>query len=151
MDGGQVASTTHQIRQRPPLRALALAAVLMVVGLVLVLMAELLDGNLALTVIGLVVLALGLALFGTSWWASRVTRVQVLLDDDGYSIEGRDSALSGRWSDVGRVTRGSDRITLYRADGHRVQLIVPSGHPSELDNLGADIIRRLDADRGYSS
>jgi len=146
-----VASTTHQIRQRPPLRALALAAVLMLVGLVLVLMAELLDGNLWLTVTGLLVVGAGLVLFGTAWVASRVARVQVVLDEDGYVIQGRESALSGRWADVKRLTRGSDRITLYRGDGHRVQLVVPGGHPSELDDLGADITRRLDADRGYRS
>ncbi len=122
----------------------------MAVGLVVVLMAELLDRNLALSVIGLIVLGLGLALFGAAWWASRVTRVEVVLDDDGYAIEGRDSAFSGRWADVTRVTRGADRITLHRSDGQRVQMIVPRGHPSELDELGADITRRLDADRGYA-
>jgi len=146
-----VASTTHQIRQRPPLRALALAAVLMLVGLVLVLMAEILDSNLWLTVAGLIVVGAGLALFGTAWVSSRTSRVQVVLDEDGYVIKGRESALSGRWADVKRLTRGPDRITLHRGDGRRVQLVVPGGHPSELDDLGTDITRRLDADRGYGS
>jgi hypothetical protein len=123
----------------------------MLVGLVLVLMAELVDHNLVLTVGGLVILVLGLALFGTSWWLVRITRVQVVLDDDGYVIQGRESGLSGRWADVSRVTRGTDRITLFRSDGNRVQLIVPRGRLADLDGLGADITRRLDADRGYGS
>jgi hypothetical protein len=146
-----VAATTHEVRQRPPLRALALAAVLMVVGLVLVLMAQILDENLLLTVGGLVVLVLGALLFGVSLFIARAMRIRVVLDDDGYVIQGRDATQSGRWADVRRVTRTADRVTLYRADGSRVQLVVPRGRPSDLDSLGEDIAQRLDADRGYGS
>lgn len=141
----------HRVRQRPPLRALVLSAGLMLVGLVLVLMADLLDRNLPLTVAGLVVLGLGVVLFGVSFWVARAMRVEVVLDEAGYAFQGRDSAQSGRWADVRRVTRGADRISLFRADGTRVQLVVPRGRPADLDALGADIARRLDADRGYGA
>lgn len=141
----------HRVRQRPPLRALVLSAGLMLVGLVLVLMAELLDRNLPLAVAGLVVLGLGVVLFGVSFWVARATRVEVVLDEQGYAIQGRDTAQSGRWADVRRVTRAADRISLFRADGTRVQLVVPRGRPADLDALGADIARRLDADRGYGA
>jgi len=144
-----VAATTHQVRQRPALRALALAALLMLVGLVLVLMADLLDRNLALTVIGLLALVLGAALFGASWWVARAARMQVVLDEDGYAIQGRDSAQEGRWADVRRVTSAAGRITLFLADGTRVLLAVPRGRRDDLDALGADIARRLDQNRGY--
>mgnify|MGYP000966872978 FL=1 len=50
---------------------------------------------------------------------------------------------------MGRVTRGSDRMTLHRKDGTRVQLVVARGAHADLDALGADIARRLDANRGY--
>lgn len=144
-----MAASTHQVRQRPPLRALGLAAVLMLVGLVLVLMAELLDSNVPLLVLGFVVIGLGLVLFGTSVWLARSMRVHVVLDDDGYVIQGRDASEAGKWADVGRVTRGNDRITLYHKDGTRVQLLVTRGGSADLDLLGADIARRLDASRGY--
>ncbi len=146
-----MAASTHQVRQRPSLRALVLSGVLMLVGLVLVLMAELLDHNIALTVLGLVVVLMGLALFATSWWAARGMRVQVVLDEDGYAMQGRDSAQTGRWGDVRQVTRSHDRVTLYLADGSRVQLVVPRGRVDDLDALGTDIAHRLDAHRGYGT
>lgn len=146
-----MAATTHQVRQRPALRALALAALLMLVGLVLVLMADLLDRNLALTVTGALALVLGAGLFGASWWVARAARMQVVLDEDGYAIQGRDSAQAGRWADVRRVTSASGRITLFLADGNRVLLAVPRGRHDDLDALGADIARRLDQNRGYRS
>lgn len=144
-----MAASTHQVRQRPPLRALGLSAVLMLVGLVLVLMAELLDSNAPLLVLGFVVIALGLVLFGISVWVVRTMRIHVVLDEDGYVIQGRDATEAGKWADVGRVTRGNDRITLYHKDGTRVQLRVSHGDGSDLDALGDDISRRLDANRGY--
>lgn len=147
--GGVVAASTHQVRQRPPLRALALSALLMLCGIVLVSMAELLDSNVPLLVVGLVVIALGLVLLGISLWIARVARVRVVLDEDGYLLQGRDVAETGKWADVGRVTRTHDRITLHHKDGTRVQLIGTRGVGSDLDALGADIAQRLDAHRGY--
>jgi hypothetical protein len=146
-----MAATTHQVRQRPPLRALGLAAVLMLVGVVLVLMAEVIDSALALVVIGLIVIGLGLALFGASVWVARTSRVHVVLDEDGYVIKGRDRTEAGAWKDVTRVTRGADRATLHHVDGTRVQLVVARGGEADLDALGEDIARRLDANRGYGA
>ena len=76
-------------------------------------------------------------------------RVHVVLDDDGYVIQCRDATEAGKWADVGRVTRNNDRITLYHKDGTRVQLRVTRGGSADLDALGEDIARRLDANRGY--
>ncbi|MCB0910443.1 MAG: hypothetical protein KDB60_02370 [Propionibacteriaceae bacterium] len=146
-----MAASTHQVRQRPPLRALALSAILMFVGIMLVLMAQLLDSNVALLAVGLVVVALGFALFAASAWVARAMRVHVVLDEDGYVLQGRDATEAGKWSDVGRVTRGRDRITLHHRDGTRVQLVVARSAGADLDALGADIAEHLDANRGYGA
>lgn len=142
-------ASTHQIRQGPQVRALALAAVLMLLGVVVVLMAQLIDANPLLLVIGLVVIGFGFALLGGVAWVTRAARVRVVLDEDGYAIEGRGTTETGKWSDVGRVTRGNDRITLHHKDGTRVQLVVARSASADLDALGADIAQHLDADRGY--
>jgi hypothetical protein len=146
-----VASTTHEVRQRPPVRALALAGLLMLVGLVLMLMATLLEAGLPLTVIGLVVIGLGLGLFLASVWISGTMRVEVRLDEDGYAITARTTSQAGKWADVVRVTRGSDRITLHHKDGAGVQLVVARGRTDDLDALSSDIAARLDASRGYGA
>lgn len=145
-----MASTTHQVRQRPPLRALALAALLVVVGLVLLLMADLLNRQPALTALGVVAVVLGLALFGAAWWLARSMRVEVVLDEDGYHLSGPIRAEEGAWSEIGMVTRGRGRITMHRKGGTRVLLVVARGGKADLDALGADIAARLDTNRGYA-
>jgi Na+/melibiose symporter-like transporter len=145
-----LSSTTHQVRQRPPLRALVLAAGLVLVGIVFLLMADLLDRQFALTALGVVGVVLGLVLFAAAWLLARSMRVEVVLDDDGYRLAGPVSADHGSWSDIGKVTLGASRITLHRKDGSRVQLVVARGGRADLDALGQDIASRLDADRGYT-
>ncbi len=147
----EVAASMHQVRQRPHVRALGLSAVIMLVGVVVVLMAQLLEANLPLLVVGLVVIGLGFALLGAAVWVARAARVHVVLDEEGYVLQGRDLTETGKWSDVGRVTRGNDRITLHHKDGTRVQLLVARSASADLDALGADIAQRLDANRGYGS
>lgn len=146
-----MASTTHEIRQRPALRALGLAALLMLVGLVLLLMAGLVEAGLPLVVVGLVVVGLGLALSVGAVWTARVRRASVELDDTGYVIRAGEIGHAGAWANVARVTRGRDRITLHLKDGKRLQLVVARAAAGNLDVLGADIARRLDADRGYGN
>lgn len=145
-----MSATTHQVRQRPPLRALVLAAGLILVGIVILLMADLLGRQLALTAIGVVGIVLGLGLFVAAWLLARSMLVEIVLDDNGYRLAGAVRADHGRWADIGRVTRAGNRITLYRKDGARVQLVVTRGGRADLDALGKDIAARLDTDRGYT-
>jgi hypothetical protein len=128
-----------------------LAAALVVVGLVLLLMADLVDRQVALTALGVIALLVGLALFVAAWLLARSMRVEVVLDEDGYRVEGPAKGEKGTWAEVGKVTLGVDRITLHRLDGARVQLVVAHGGRADLDALGRDIAARLDADRGYST
>lgn len=141
----------HLVRQRPTLRALGLAAVGMLVGVVVLLMAELLDSNGWLPAAGLLIIGASLGLFGASLWLARTTRVHVVLDEDGYVLQGRDGSESGQWGDVVRVTRGPDRISIHHKDGTCARLLVARGAVADLDALGEDISRRLDANRGYRS
>jgi hypothetical protein len=145
-----VTTTTHRVRQRPPLRALGLAAALVLVGIVLLLMADLIDREVALTTTGVVVVVLGLGLFVASWLVARSMRVQVVLDEAGYRLEGAIRPDGGTWSGITRVTQGSDRLTMLRKDGSRLQLVVARGSRADLDALSADIAARLDDDRGYT-
>lgn len=121
----------------------------MLFGVVVVLMAELLGSHLALTVVGLALLVLGLALFIAAWMLARSMSVEVVLDDDGYRVSGAGIAESGGWADVTKVTRGAGRISFHRADDSRVQLVLSRAAHADLDSLGEDIARHLDANRGY--
>jgi hypothetical protein len=144
-----VQPTTHVVRQRPPIRALALAASGMIAGAALLLLADLLRWPLAVTVAGAVVLLAGAALFVAAWWVARSRRVEVLLDEHGYRISGPGVLQSGAWADIERVTSAADRLTLHRKDGVAARLVVPTGAAADLVALGQDIASRLDEDRGY--
>ncbi len=141
--------TTHVVRQRPPIRALALAASAMIAGAALLLLADLLRWPLAVAVAGAVVLLAGAALFVAAWWVARSQRVEVWLDEHGYRISGPGVRQAGAWADIARVTSGPDRITLHRKDGAASRLVVPTSASADLAALGQDITKRLDVDRGY--
>jgi Na+/melibiose symporter-like transporter len=143
-------ATRHQVRQRPPLRALALAAVLVLAGVLLLMMADLLNRQPALTALGVTGVVLGLILFLAAWLLARSMRVEVVLDTDGYRLAGPGRPEEGTWAEVARVTRSERGITLYRKNGTRLQLMVSRGGVADLDSLGRDIAARLDANRGYS-
>jgi hypothetical protein len=143
-------ATRHQVRQRPSLRALGLAGVLVLVGLVLLMMADLLDRQVALTAIGVGGVVLGLSLFVAAWLLARSMRVEVVLDENGYWLAGPGRPEQGTWAEVGRVTRGERGITLHRKDGTKLQLVVARGGVADLDALGKDIAARLDVNRGYT-
>lgn len=129
---------------------MVLAAGLLLVGIVFLLMADLLDRQLALTALGVAGVVLGLVLFAAAWLLARSMRVEIVLDDDGYRLVGPVNADHGSWGDIGKVTLGARRITLHRKDGTRVQLVVARGGRADLDALGRDIASRLDDDRGYT-
>lgn len=140
--------TVHVIRARPPLRALALGAVGTVVGLGLVLVGTLASWALP-SVAGWVLVVVGLGLFAAAWLAARRARVQVVLDDAGYRLDGPDGTSSVEWADVSRVTRAPDRLVLYAKNGIVTELVAPSSSRADLDAIGTDMARHLDASRGY--
>lgn len=143
-----MSQTVHVIRARPPLRALVLGAVGTVVGLGFVLVGSL-AGWPAPLVAGWVLVVVGLGLFGAAWLAARRARVQVVLDEDGYRLDGPHGASTVRWADVARVTRAADRLVLYAKDHSITELVAPASSRADLDAIGADMARHLDASRGY--
>ncbi len=140
--------TVHVISARPPLRALALGAVGTVVGLGLVLVGSLAGWTLT-SVAGWVLVAAGLGLFFAAWLAARRARVQVTLDDSGIRLDGPGGTSTIEWADVSRVSRAPDRIVLYAKDGGVTDLVAPTSSRADLDAIGADMARHLDANRGY--
>jgi hypothetical protein len=140
--------TTHTITARPPLRALALGAVGTAIGLGLVLVGTL-AGWPAASGVGWVLVVVGLALFAAAWLVARRARVQVMIDDAGCSVEGPDGVSRLDWADVSRVARASGRLVLYSRDGVVTELVAPTSSRADLDAIGADMARHLDANRGY--
>ena len=144
-------SSTHLMKPRPPVRAFGLAAALALVGVGFFMAPELLGWHSILRAIGIVFIVVCFAILALAVVAMQRRRVEIVLDDDGYRVIGPFGARTGSWADVVRVTRAAGQIVLYGRDNRRTTIVMPRGGAGDLDALGADIARHLDAHRGYGS
>jgi hypothetical protein len=144
-----MAATTHLLTPPPPVRAFGLAAAGSLVGVAGFLAPQVMGAPEWVRPVGLVVLAASLALVFVALASTRRGGVRVELDSDGLRVAGSAGPEQITWADVVKVTRAPGRISLQRRDGSRISLVVPRGGGGDLDALGADVARHLDADRGY--
>jgi hypothetical protein len=139
------------MKPRPPVRAFGMAAALALVGVGFFMAPELFGWHSILRAIGIVFIVLGFAILALAIVAMQRMRVEIVLDDDGYRVIGPFGARTGSWAEVVRVTRATGRIVLYGRDDRRTTIAMPRGGDGDLDALGADIARHLDAHRGYGN
>lgn len=144
-------SSTHLMKPRPPVRAFGLAAALALVGVGFFVTPELFSWPGGVRAIGIVFIVLGFVILALAVVTMQRMRVEIALDDVGYRVIGPFGARGGRWADVVRVTRAAGQLVLYGRDGRRTVIALPRGGAGDLDALGADIARHLDAHRGYSN
>jgi len=144
-----VAADEFVMTPRPPVRALALAAVLAIAGAVLIVVPVGGVGGIVLTVAGAVLLVCALALGLVAFAVPRRQKVVIRVDDEGYRVEAPGGVRQGEWSAVTRVTASPGRLTLHQGERERVHLVSPAGPTHEMDALGEAISRHLDANRGY--
>ena len=139
--------TTHVLRPAPPLRSYLVAAILAILGAVMVLGSGF-GKSPWLLVFGALVLADGLALVLVTTISSHRARVAVDLDESGYVIHSHEGDVHGTWDKVTRVTRSADgtQIVFHQGDEHRLVLI-----GREVTKLETDVARYLDKNRGYGS
>ncbi|CAI9402419.1 hypothetical protein [Aestuariimicrobium sp. T2.26MG-19.2B] len=149
----------YVLRPRPAIRAFAVAAVLSVIGAVMVVGGQLASSTTWVTITGVVVLALAVALVALAWLASRTNAVTVQLDAEGYRVlapklsRGGGGDRHGRWSEVTKVGASEDgsHLVISHGEVERVHIWSPlGGSDPQMLGLQAEIVERLDADRGYT-
>ena len=142
----------HVIKPRTPVRAFIIAAVLVLVGAVLVAVSAAQSAGAVWAALPAVLMVAGLALVGIAVASMVKMRTFVTVDDEGYRITGPGVDKQGTWVDVTRVTTSSNgsHLTLYHGEVGRTHILCPAGgdDPS-MQALVADISRRLDDSRGY--
>ncbi len=146
-----MSSRVHVLTPPLPLRAVGLAALLAVVGAGLIVAAAAAGLPVSVAVVGWILLAGAVALCVMAWTTWRRMRVRVELTDDGYIIAGPDAHERGRWADVTKVTQSPTTLVIHHGHDHRVRLVSQRGVTAELLHLSGDLVRRLDASRGYNS
>ena len=137
----------------PPVRALAISAGLVVVGVVLVVLTSALGWAVGVLVLGVVLAVLGVALALTAVVLTRRIRSVVLSTPDTITVEHGGGRQAVRWSEVGEVRMVGHRLVLSRKEGQgSVSVLNPRmrANPTFLALMN-EVQQRLDADRGYSS
>ena len=145
-----MAPTTFLIPPRPPVRAFAIAAVLALVGAVLLVVSLSLSWPIFIAVIGAAVGVTGFALLALALLVMRRSTLVLTMNDDGYAVTGSGKALKGDWLEVNRVTqsRQGGEVTIYHRDNRRAHLVFPSDDSAQVAAVVADIRSRLNAARG---
>lgn len=143
---------THVLRPRPPVRAFALAAVLSVVGAFLTILLVAKGVPMGWVVVGIVILAFGVALLVAAVISMVRLRTYVDLSDEGWTVRGPSGRRSGSWDDVTKVTISYNgaHLTLCHGQVARTHIIAPGNIASEeMKALAEDVATYLDASRGY--
>ncbi len=143
----------------PPVRALAISAVLVVIGVGLLVLTSAYGWSVGLLVLAVVLAVLGVGLALTALVLTRRIRSVVSSTPDAITVEHAGDRHELRWSEVGEVRVVGHRLVLTRkenegrAEGQAsVSVLNPRmrANPTFLA-LMAEVQQRLDADRGYSS
>ena len=136
----------------PPVRALAISAGLVVVGVVLLVLTSAYGWSTGVLVLAVVLAVLGVALGLVALVLTRRIRSVVLTSPDAITVEHAGSRRELRWAEVGEVRVVGHRLVLSRKEGEgSVSVLNPRmrANPTFLA-LMTEVQQRLDADRGYS-
>ena len=136
----------------PPVRALAIAAGLVVVGVVLLVLTSAYGWPVGVLVLAVVLAVLGVALALAALVLTRRIRSVVRSTPELITVEHGGARHELRWSEVGEVRVVGHRLVLSRKEGEgSVSVLNPRmrANPTFLALMN-EVQQRLDADRGYS-
>ncbi|HMR50442.1 MAG TPA: hypothetical protein PKE40_14590 [Arachnia sp.] len=138
---------TYLLKPPPPVRAYGIAAVASLLGAMFLVFSLTNGWHAFFTVLAGIILLLGIGLLVVAMIATQRNTVRVVLDDDGYRIEGTVQSHDGRWRDVSKVTQSiaGGHITIYHGNVRRTHLLFPGGGDAEvikivLDDITARIV-----------
>ena len=140
----------------PPVRALAIAAGVVVVGVALLVLSSAYGWPVGVLVLSVALVVLGIALGLAALVLTRRIRSVVLSTPEGFTVEHRGERRSISWAEVSGVRLVGHRLVLSRKEGGEqtggsVSVLNPRmrANPTFLA-LMSEVQQRLDADRGYS-
>lgn len=137
---------TYRLDAALPVRAFGNAAVLLVVGGIVVALASGLNWHVAVTVLGAVVLLLGAVLLTLSLVVAFRGRSRITLTESGYELAALGRTSQHDWTDVTRATLTDNELRLYLRDHEdrpdRVPLLDPH-HQAEFERLADEVTERM--------
>jgi hypothetical protein len=136
----------------PPVRALAISAALVVVGVLLLVLTSAYGWPVGLLVLAVVLAVLGVLLGLAALVVTHRIRSVVVSTPAGITVEHGSERHTVAWSEIVAVRVVGHRLVLSRKEGEgSVSVLNPRrrANPTFLA-LMAEVQQRLDADRGYS-
>ncbi|MGI8459137.1 MAG: hypothetical protein ACR2LI_13640 [Propionibacteriaceae bacterium] len=145
------ADQTFLLRPRPPLRGLAISAVAILVGVVVLVAASEFGWPPAASWVGLTLGFAGVLVGVAAWVSARRLRSEIVVRTNGLTVAGARGRTTLPWSEIEGVTAIEHQLILNRTDGGpEVVIINPrGGREPAYPALVEAIRRRMDADRGY--
>ena len=137
-------SSTYLLRPVPPVRAFLTASALCITGAVLIVLATDNAWHWIVTVLGELLVTLGVALTVLGVIALYRLRVRAVFDATGYNIRSQRGQVDGTWIDVTRVTLSGPRLVIERREGEDHQVLTPMGDRDPLaEEMLQDMSHRL--------
>jgi hypothetical protein len=147
----QPAVQRYTLTAAPPVRPLAIAAVAVVIGAVLLVLWHSAGLSVVVGVLAALLMVLGLALAIAALVLTARLRTEVRLEPEALTLVRRGRERSVPWDQVREVTLDHPRLTVIAAEPDHGLVVVnprPAGDP-HFAALLAQVKQRLDADRGY--
>ncbi len=141
-------SSHYDLRPRTPVRAWVMAGIALVAGVVALVVGWPEPRNLALVVVGALLVVGGLALGITAAVFVRTRTLRITLSPDGYEVAGPGYHKAGAWIDVDAVSATPDgnRLVIARGRVDRTFIQPPRGEAEEqMRAIIDDISDRLKA------
>jgi membrane protein YdbS with pleckstrin-like domain len=136
----------------PPVRSLAISAVVALIAAAMIVLGSALDLPRAVTIAGVILMIFACALAVVALVLTARLRMTLALDPQSITIiKGRRRRVVP-WSTIDVVKRQGPRLLLITKPGDSEDVTVvnpPAATDATFDALIAEIQRRLDADRGY--
>jgi len=146
-----MAATTFFIAPRTPVRAFLIAAVASIFGAGLMVLALINAWHVAVVVLAAIILVAGLVLLAVALLAQKASAAELVLDDEGYTVNNRAGEQWGNWAEVTRITRATNGglVTIHEGDEKRTQLQFHSVDRARIDEILDEMSARLDVAKGY--
>ena len=150
---GDAAGSRYELRPRPAVPSLAIAAVGTLAGCGALIIWGGGTGGTAFLVLGIGFLIFGLSLAASVLLFMARLRAQVDLDPEKITIRRGSHARSLRWTEIQRVSLDGPRLTLQAKAPQLDAVVINPRSPADpvFMSLVAAISQRLDTSRGYGS
>ncbi len=146
-----MAATTFSIAPRVPVRAFLISAVASLLGAGLLVLALINGWHWALVALAAVLLVAGLLLLLAALVAQKASAAELVLDEEGYTVRSRAGEQWGAWAEVTRITRAKagGQVVIHEGDEKRTRLEFNNLERARIDEILDEMGARLDSAKGY--